>query len=59
MIEISWAHLTNLYKIQRSALRLTLVPKLKFEHVVHTSFYKMQVDLAALVSSYVDGKLAT
>ena len=50
-------HLTKLYKTQRSVLGLTLVPKLKFEHVVLTSFSKMQVDLAAQVSSYTDSKV--
>ena len=49
-----WKHLQNLYHRdsgkQKSAGGLSLVPKLKYEHVYLTSFSKMRVDLAAQVS---------
>ena len=49
-----WKHLQDLYHqdsgAQKSAGGLSLVPKLKYEHVYLTSFSKMRVDLAAQVS---------
>ena len=57
MAKISWAHLTKLYEKQRSSLGLSLVPKLKFEHVALTSFSKMRVDLVAQVS--IDTSMTT
>ena len=53
--EIKWEHLMDLYKRDSGAIReapgLSLVPKLKWEHIHLTSFSKMRVDLAAQVSS--------
>jgi len=52
--EIKWEHLAALYERDRGAVReapgLSLVPKLKWEHIHLTSFSKMRVDLAAQVS---------
>jgi hypothetical protein len=52
---ISWEHLKQLYYqdsgAQRTAGGLSLVPKLKQEHIVLTSFSKMRVDLAVQVRS--------
>lgn len=52
---ISWKHLRDLYAggigATKEAPGLSLVPKLKYEHVFLTSFSKMRVDLAAQVSS--------
>lgn len=49
-----WKHLQDLYhqdsSARKSAGGLSLVPKLKYEHVYLTSFSKMRVDLAAQVS---------
>ena len=51
-----WKHLLDLYKncagAKISTLGLTLLPRLKYEHVYRTSFSKMRVDLAAQVSCY-------
>ena len=53
--EIHWNHLKSLYKrnsgAEREAVGLSLVPKLKYEHVHLTSFSKMCVDLAPQVST--------
>ena len=47
---ISWSHIVELYmESKRNVQSLTLVPKLKYEHVFLTSFSKMRVDLAAQV----------
>ena len=47
---ISWRHLQQLYEQDRGkATGLSLVPKLKYEHVYLTPFSKMRVDLAAQV----------
>ena len=51
---IQWSHLMNLYQQSRSNKTtpgLTIIPKLKYEHVYLTSFSKMRVDLAAQVSN--------
>lgn len=52
--EILWKHLQDLYHrdsgAQRSGGGLSLVPKLKYEHIYLTSFSKIRVDLAAQVS---------
>ena len=56
-----WKYVENLY--QRNAGKITttpelsLVPKLKYEHIHLTSFSKMRVDLAAQVCKlyFVDG----
>lgn len=49
---ISWCHLQSLYrKDSGKGTGLSLVPKLKFEHVNLTAFSKMRVDLAAKVSA--------
>ena len=48
--EIFWQHLIDLYKRDHGkGSGLSLVPKLKYEHVYLTSFSKMRVDLAAQV----------
>lgn len=55
---IDWNQLRSLFeKISEMRTRsqgLTLVPKLKREHVVLTSFSLMRVDLAAQVIKYFD-----
>ena len=49
-----WKHLMDLYKkcagANTRAPGLTILPRLKYEHVHLTSFSKMRVDLAAQVS---------
>ena len=51
-----WNHLLELYKkcarAKTSTPGLTLLSRLKYEHVYPTSFSKMRVDLAAQVSFY-------
>lgn len=53
--EILWSHLWDLYYRDSGKIKvaggLSLVPKLKYEHIHLTSFSKMRVDLAAQVSS--------
>ena len=51
--EISWSQLVALYERNRSEAGLSLIPKLKFEHVYLTTFSKMRVDLAAQVYTFV------
>ena len=47
---ISWSHIVEMCMESRSNVQsLSLVPKLKYEHVFLTSFSKMRVDLAAQV----------
>ncbi len=50
---IRWQHLVDLYQADSGARRdapgLSMVPKLKYEHIHLTSFSKMRVDLAAQV----------
>jgi len=41
----------KLYESNRSDSGLTLIPKLKFEHLHLTNFSKMRVDLAAQVNT--------
>uniref|UniRef100_A0A1X7UPC8 Uncharacterized protein n=1 Tax=Amphimedon queenslandica TaxID=400682 RepID=A0A1X7UPC8_AMPQE len=56
--ESLWQHLVELYECNRCGTDgLVLIPKLKYEHIVLTSFSKMRVDLAAqaLSSSVVKG----
>ena len=50
--EISWRHLISLYYRNNGSShdQLSLVPKLKYEHVYLNSFSKMRVDLAAQVA---------
>jgi len=48
--QISWQHLRDLYTKVHGDTGLTLLPKLKYEHVNLTSFSKMRVDLAAQVN---------
>lgn len=46
-----WQHLIDLYeKDHGKGSGLSMVPKLKFEHLYLTSFSKMRVDLAAQVN---------
>lgn len=46
---IAWKHVVELYQAgsgaQRDAPGLSIVPKLKYEHIVLTSFSKMHVNL--------------
>ena len=49
---ISWSHIVKLYLDSTDHVQspgLSLVPKLKYEHIYLTSFSKMRVDLAAQV----------
>ena len=49
---IQWSHLLDLYETNRpngTSPGLTLIPKLKNEHVHLTSYSKMRVDLATQV----------
>ena len=47
---ISWHHISALYEEDRQpGVGLTLLPKLKYEHIRLTSFSKMRIDLAAQV----------
>ncbi|XP_065883726.1 uncharacterized protein [Dysidea avara] len=49
---ISWQHVVSLYRRTTGAgTGVSLVPKLKYEHLHLTSFSKMRVDLAAQVLS--------
>lgn len=49
--EISWQHLKDLYERDMGkGSGLSMVPKLKLEHLKLTSFSKMRVDLAAQVN---------
>lgn len=49
--ENMWQHLLDLYErdTEKPGSGLTLLPKLKFEHIKLTSFSKMRVDLATQV----------
>ena len=53
--DINWQHLVGLYKAQRGAdcatFGLSILPKLKWEHIELNSYSKMRVDLAAKVIS--------
>lgn len=53
---IDWQHIIDLYKkntgAETSTPGLSLVPKLKYEHVYLTSYSKMRVDLAVQVSIF-------
>lgn len=47
---IEWKHLRDLYrKLQTMSAGISLVPKLKLEHVELTPFFRMRVDLTAQV----------
>jgi len=48
--DISWKHVIDLYHRNVGAgPKVTMVHKLKYEHIYLTSFSKMRVDLAAQV----------
>jgi hypothetical protein len=49
--DIAWSHLLTLYERNRSSSGLSVISKLKYEHVYLNSFSKMRVDLAAQVLS--------
>jgi len=49
---ISWSHLRALYERDRLDNELSLVPKLRYEHIYLTGFSKMRVDLATQVANY-------
>ncbi len=55
--QISWQHLQDLYSEGSGAVKdapgLSIVPRLKYEHIFLTSFSKMRVDLAAQVGKCV------
>jgi hypothetical protein len=54
---ISWQHVKDFYdKDNGKCSGLSMVPKLKYEHLYLTSFSKMRVDLAAQVLSESLGK---
>ena len=49
-LEILWSHIVNLYyKNCSEILGISIVPKLKYEHIKLTSHSKMRVDLATQV----------
>ena len=50
---ILWEHLTALYEKDRLNSQLSLVPKLRYEHIHLTGFSKMRVDLAAQVPTAI------
>ena len=47
--EILWQHLVTLYDQTRGQAGLSILPKLKYEHMYLSSFSKMRVDLATQV----------
>ena len=48
-----WSHLVNLYNAKTATIcGITLLPKLKLEHIQLTSFSRMKVNLVAQVSSF-------
>jgi hypothetical protein len=53
---VTWEHIEKLYYddsgFQSSTPGLSMVPKLKYEHVFLSSFSKMRVDLAAQVLQF-------
>ena len=52
--EIKWTHLWSLYYKNRSDTGLSLLSKLKYEHIHLNSFSKMRVDLAAQVRVIIE-----
>ena len=50
---ISWKHLAALYYECNQTPGLSIVPKLKYEHIYLNSFSKMTVDLAAQVYTFI------
>ena len=46
---ISWQHLRDLYKKCQNSTGLTLLKKIKWEHLFLTSYSRMRVDLAVQV----------
>lgn len=46
--DISWSHIVNMYH-QHCGSGLSIIPKIKYEHIFLTSFSKMRVDLAVQV----------
>ena len=49
--EIEWCHMKELYeKITNTSNGISILPKLKQEHINLTSYSRMRVDLAAQVS---------
>ena len=52
VVDISWQHVVDLYhRNAGTGAGLSMVHKLKYEHIHLTSFSKMRVDLAAQVFS--------
>ena len=47
---ISWSHITALYDKSRFSSGLSMIPKLKKEHIYLNSYSRMRVNLAAQVS---------
>ena len=53
---VTWCHIKELYKRDQETCQrggLSLIPKLKLEHVQLTSFSRMRVDLAAQVGRHI------
>ena len=60
---MDWKFVVQLYKrnagMYTDTPGLSIVPKIKYEHIYLTSFSKMRVDLAAQVSVYMHYQLLT
>ena len=54
--DISWQHLVRLFErhctMKHAAPGLSILPRLRYEHLHLTSYSKMRVDLAAQVRHY-------
>uniref|UniRef100_A0A1X7TLU3 Transposable element P transposase n=1 Tax=Amphimedon queenslandica TaxID=400682 RepID=A0A1X7TLU3_AMPQE len=57
--QVSWKHIESLYKKSVETTGLTIIPKIKHEHIYVTPFSKMRVDLAAQVLSETMAKALT
>ena len=49
---ISWEHLVRVYNQSKSSSGLSLLPRLKKDHVQLTSYSRMRVNLAAQVCTH-------
>ena len=54
--EIQWSHLVRVFEQTRSQAGLSILPKLRYEHIYLSSFSKMRVDLAVQVISKFNAK---
>lgn len=50
---ISWQHLRDLYRKCQTETGLTIIKKIKWEHLVLTSYSRMRVDLAVQVCFFM------